>query len=238
MPSILRAFAASVLLSFLTVAMANFLELPPGGYDLVPATQPETPAPEPDLCGCPGVAVTIAYMNLIDPDLVLEVEALLEAELEAVPDDASVALALLARLADGMVIEPGVYDLMVTSVTSCVLPRELAALFVFDVMTGVEFLRSALATFDVIEGEDEVDLGTVLAVIAVLGAEFDALVRDALGGLLLPSAQLLFVCDADVSRAIIATLDDPDVLTSIRDRYSDAISPMYDRTVTIPRDMR
>jgi len=222
MPTILRAFAASVLLSFLTVAMANFLELPPGGYDLVPATQPETPAPEPDLCGCPGVAVTIAYMNLIDPDLVLEVEALLEAELEAVPDDASVALALLARLADGMVIEPGVYDLMVTSVTSCVLPRELAALFVFDV----------------IEGEDEVDLGTVLAVIAVLGAEFDALVRDALGGLLLPSAQLLYVCDPDVSRSIIATLDDPDVLTSIRDRYSDAISPMYDRTVTVPREMR
>lgn len=236
MPTIARAFLASLLLSFTAVTFANYLELPPGGLHFTPPDPERLPPVEE--CGCPTPLLVVGYMNLIDPLLVAELEREIGAGRRGDASDVDLALALLERLRTDGVLEPGVYAAMLQSIEECLLPRELIALFLFDVVTGVEFLSDGLVRIGVFGPDERFDIPTALAVIAVLGPRFDAMAADDLQGLRLPPDGLIVICEADVRSAITQTLLDPDVVSSVQDRYAIAISPIADKSLTNPRERR
>ena len=197
-----------------------------------PSTPPSAPSAVTTGLDNPAVAAIIAYLNLLDRDLVAELEAL-------GLDGGPLAVALLDRLLAAGVIEPAVHAAMraVAVDPDGRLDRDLLALFVLDVVTGPEPLGAVLTRLGLsLPADGSFAIAAVLLEFGVLGTAVDAAILAEAPGLRLPAA------DADgnvgsgaITDTVLAILDDADAVASVRDRYRAAISPIAEGSLSDQR---
>ena len=180
----------------------------------------------------PAVAAIIAYLNLLDRDLVAELEA---------PglDDGALAVALLDRLLAAGVIEPAVHAAMLAVAIDPdgELDRDLLALFVLDVATGTEPLVDVLERLGLsVSADGTLDLAAVLLEFEILGGAVDAAIATELPGLRIPAADASgSVSSGGCTTTVLDILEDADAVATIRDRYRSAISPIAEGSLSDQR---
>jgi hypothetical protein len=180
----------------------------------------------------PAVAAIIAYLNLLDRDLVAELEAL-------GLDGGPLAVALLLRPLAAGVIEPAVFEAMLAVAVDPdgVVDRDLLALFVLDVVTGTEPLGAVLTRLGLsLAADGSFDLAAVLLEFEILGDAVDAAIQAEAPGLRIPATDPDGnVTAGSVTATVLEILDDADAVAAIQDRYRAAISPVAEGSLSDPR---
>ena len=148
-------------------------------------------------------------------------------------------MALLDRLLSAGVIEPAVHAAMraVAIDPDGELDRDLLALFVLDVATGTEPLVEVLERLGLsVSADGTLDLAAVLLEFAVLGDAVDAAIATEVPGLRIPAADASGnVSSRAVTTTVLDILEDADAVTTIRDRYRAAISPIAEGSLSDQR---
>lgn len=180
-----------------------------------------------------ATTAVIAYMNLIDPALVMELEA-------DGREGAELAFALVDRLQTSGVLDPAVHSMMFAALGEVPPPPEpevpldpaLLALFLLDVTTGTQPLNQVLAEFGFITDAAAPLTGdSVLAALRamrILTEDVDSALATVAPGLKLPAVDSRTgrISSDGIQATIREVLESPDVVAGIRDGYEAAISPV------------
>lgn len=182
-----------------------------------------------------AISAVIGYMNLLDPRLVAEIESSV-GDVEGA--DALVAAQLVERLRVTTVVNEDLSNAMAAAVASgegTTVDADLFVVWLLDVVTGVDPFDEVLQNLGLIGQGETFDYDAVLRRMRFLADDVVQFVEREVPGLAVPQAVDRQLDVNVVTTTVAGILEDLAVLTTIQDRYEEAISPIADTTLTRPR---